>query len=110
MSQLINASLIAQAAPAPGGGTFQLLFFGFLIAAMYFLMIAPQRKKQKQHEEMLKSIKSGDQVLTSAGIFGTITNVKDDRFIVRISDETKIELAKGFIQSVVTKPEAEESK
>jgi preprotein translocase subunit YajC len=67
-------------------------------------------KKQKQHEEMLKAIKSGDQILTSAGIFGTITNVKDDRFIVRISDETKIEIAKGFVQSVITKPDTEETK
>ncbi|KAB2649217.1 MAG: preprotein translocase subunit YajC [Verrucomicrobiota bacterium] len=113
MSLFTNTPFIAQssAAPAaPGGGSFQLLFFGFLIAAMYFLMIAPQRKKQKQHEEMLKAIKSGDQILTSAGIFGTITNVKDDRFIVRISDETKIEIAKGFVQSVITKPDTEETK
>jgi preprotein translocase subunit YajC len=111
MSKLILAPFFAQsAAPAPGGGSFQLLFFGLMIAAMYFLMIAPQRKKQKQHEAMLKSLKSGDEILTSSGIFGTITNVKDDRFVVRVSDETKIEIAKGFVQSVVTKSDAEETK
>jgi preprotein translocase subunit YajC len=113
MSKLILAPFFAQSAAAPsapGGGSFQLLFFGLMIAAMYFLMIAPQRKKQKQHEAMLKSIKSGDEVLTSSGIFGTITNVKDDRFVVRVSDETKIEIAKGFVQSVVTKSDAEETK
>ena len=85
MSKLILAPFFAQSAAAPaapGGGSFQLLFFGLMIAAMYFLMIAPQRKKQKQHEAMLKSIKSGDEILTSSGIFGTITNVKDDRFVV----------------------------
>lgn len=113
MSKLILAPFFAQTAAAPaalGGGSFQLLFFGLMIAAMYFLMIAPQRKKQKQHEAMLKSIKSGDEILTSSGIFGTITNVKDDRFVVRVSDETKIEIAKGFVQSVVTKSDAEETK
>jgi len=113
MSKLILAPFFAQSAAAPaapGGGSFQLLFFGLMIAAMYFLMIAPQRKKQKQHEATLKSIKSGDEILTSSGIFGTITNVKDDRFVVRVSDETKIEIAKGFVQSVVTKSDAEETK
>jgi preprotein translocase subunit YajC len=78
-----------------------------LFAAMYFLMIAPQRKKQKEHEKLVSSLQSGDDIVTNGGIFGTITNVKDDRFVVRIADNTKIELAKGFVQTVVKKPDAE---
>jgi preprotein translocase subunit YajC len=74
-----------------------------LMAGFYFLFIAPQRKKQKEHEKMLASLGSGDEILTNGGIFGVITNVKDDRFVVRIADDTKIELGKGFIQSVVKK-------
>ena len=77
-----------------------------LFAAMYFLMIAPQRKKQKEHEKMLATLGSGDEILTNGGIFGVITNVKNDRFVVRIAEDTKIELGKGFIQSVIKKVSA----
>lgn len=77
-----------------------------LFAAMYFLLIAPQRKKQKEHEKMLTQLKSGDEVVTSGGIYGTITSVKEDRFIIRIGDNnSKIEVAKGFISSVIKKTE-----
>ncbi len=78
-----------------------------LFAAMYFLLIAPQRKKQKAHEKMLTELKAGDEVVTAGGIYGTITSVKDDRFIVRIGDNNaKIEVGKGFISTVVKKVDA----
>ena len=73
-----------------------LLFLG-----MWFLIIGPQRKRQKEHEAMLSQLKTGDSVVTSGGIFGTITNVKEDRLIVRIADNTKIELGKNFISKKV---------
>lgn len=81
-----------------------------LFAAMYFLMIAPQRKKQKAHEAMLKALTAGDEVVTTGGIFGTITFVKDDRFVLRVSEGTKIEVGKAFVQQVVKKTGAEEKK
>lgn len=83
----------------------QILFFGLLFAAMWFLMIAPQRKKQKQHEKMLRELANGDEVVTAGGIFGTIVSVKDDRFVVRIADTTKVELGKSFVTSVIKKSE-----
>ncbi len=81
------------------------MIFGYLalFAAMYFLMIAPQRKKQKELEKTIASLGSGDEIVTTGGIYGTITNVKDDRFIVRIADNTKIEIGKSFVLSVVKK-------
>ena len=99
------------AAPAGPGPMWQMLLFYALIAGgFYFLFIAPQRKKQKAHEKMLSELQSGDEVITTGGIFGVITNVKDDRFVVRIADDTKIEVSKGFIQSVTKKPGASEKK
>jgi preprotein translocase subunit YajC len=78
-----------------------------LFGAMYFLLIAPQRKKQKAHEKMLTELKSGDEVVTAGGVYGTITSVKDDRFVVRIGDNNaKIEVGKGFISSVIKKSDA----
>jgi preprotein translocase subunit YajC len=99
-------SFLAQQAPAGPGGAAQysqLIFFGLLFAAMYFLMIAPQRKKQKAHEKMLSELSTGDEVVTSGGIYGTITNVKEDRFVVRIAENTKIEVGKSFITTVVNR-------
>jgi preprotein translocase subunit YajC len=87
---------IAQAAPA-GGGLAQFLPIILLFVGMWFLIIAPQRKRQKAHEKMLSELKTGDEVVTSGGIFGTITNVKEDRLVVRIADNTKIELGKNFV-------------
>jgi len=52
-------------------------------------------------------LKSGDEIVTSGGIFGTITNVKDDCFVVRIADNTKIELGKGFVSSKVPAKDGE---
>ena len=114
MSLMTDATtILAQtAAPAgaggPGGST-MIIFYALLFAAMYFFMIAPQRKKQKETEKMLAALSTGDEIVTSGGIYGTITNVKDDRFVVRISDTTKIELGKGFVQTVV-KSQASEKK
>lgn len=74
-----------------------------LFAAMYFFMIAPQRKKQKEHQKLVESLTSGDEVITAGGIFGEITNKKDDRYVIRIAEGTKIEVLKSAIQTVVRK-------
>jgi preprotein translocase subunit YajC len=101
---------LAQAAPAtpaaPSGvaAAMQLAPMVLIFAAMYFLLIAPQRKKQKEHEKMLTQLQPGDEVVTAGGIYGTITSVKDDRFVVRIGDNNaKVEIGKGFISTVVKK-------
>lgn len=89
--------------PAPGGGTGQIIFLVLMFAAMYFLMIAPQRKKQKEHAKMLESLSTGDQVVTAGGIYGEITNKKDDVFVIRIAEGTKVEIGKAFIHALVKK-------
>ena len=96
--------LIAQAAPQSSGSPLPtLIFFGLMFAAMYFLMIAPQRKKQKEHEKMLAALQTGDEIVTTGGVYGQITNVKEDRFVLRVADNTKIEVGKGFVHAVVRK-------
>jgi preprotein translocase subunit YajC len=73
------------------------------IAAMYFLMIAPNQKKQKVWQEMLSSIKTGDRVTTSGGLRGTVLQVKDDVVILRIQpDNIKLEFVKSAIAAVTT--------
>lgn len=105
-SEISSLFTLAQAAPA-GGGLGQFLPIILLFVGMWFLIIAPQRKRQKAHDKMLSELQTGDEVVTSGGIYGTITNVKDDRFVVRIADNTKIELGKSFVASKVASKEAE---
>ena len=89
-----------------GGGLGQFLPIILLFVGMWFLIIAPQRKRQKAHDKMLNELQTGDEIVTSGGVYGTITNVKEDRFVVRIADNTKIELGKGFVANKVAPAEA----
>ena len=104
--------ILAQAQPAapsgpPGSPLLMMVPYLLLFAAVYFLMIAPQRKKQKAHEKMLTELKAGDEVVTAGGIYGVITSVKDDRFVIRIGDNNaKVEVGKGFISTVISKGDA----
>jgi preprotein translocase subunit YajC len=98
------------AAPQGPAAWMQILPMVLLFGAMYFFMIAPQRKKQKEHEKMLTALSSGDEIVTTGGIYGVITNVKEDRFVVRIADNTKIEIGKSFVQTVLKKTSADEKK
>lgn len=86
-----------------GGLALPLLFF----VALYFLMIAPNQKKQKKWQEMLTALKSGDKVTTNGGIRGTVLSVKDDVVVLRIlPDGVKLEFVKSAIASVTTPDEA----
>ena len=68
-----------------------------IFAAFYFLLIAPQRKKQKEHNKMIEALEKGAKVKTIGGLFGTVTGVKDDRFVIRIGENMKVEVAKEAI-------------
>ena len=88
------------------GSSGQLLLPVIFIALMYFLMIAPNQKKQKKWQEMLSQLKSGDKVTTNGGIRGIIVTVKDDVVLLRIApDNVKLEFVKSSIASVTTAEE-----
>lgn len=78
---------------------FLVIFFIF-----YFLLIRPQQKKEKERQKMIAGVKKDDQVITSGGIYGTVVNVRADSVELRIDDNTKVQLAKNAITTVV-KPE-----
>lgn len=104
LSSILFTFPLAQAA-APGGGLGGLLPIILLFAGMWFLLIAPQRKRQKEHDKMVSELKKGDKVVTSGGIFGTIAQVKKDCFVVEIAENTKVELGRQFISTKI-EPEA----
>lgn len=73
------------------------------IAAMYFLLIAPNQKKQKTWQAMLSGLKTGDKVTTNGGLRGTVLQVKDDVIILRVQpDGVKLEFVKSSIAAVTT--------
>ena len=85
----------------------QLLLIVVFIALMYFLMIAPNQKKQKKWQEMLSQLKSGDRVTTNGGLRGTVLSVKDDVVVLRIQpDGVKLEFVKSAIAAVTTDEQA----
>ena len=93
--------LWAAAGPAQGGG---LMTFAPLIAIVgifYFLLIRPQQKQAKEHARMVNELKRGDRILTQGGLYGTVHAVKGKVIEVKISEETKVLIAKSFVTQVV---------
>ena len=92
---------------APQGSMWSsLVIMALFLLAMWFLIIAPQRKRMKEQEKMIGSLKAGDKVLTSGGIYGTIQSVKGDRVTVKIDDNAHVEIAKAFISAKVDEEDA----
>jgi len=105
-------TIIADAAAAPGAaaGGFNptpIVYMLCIFAIFYFLAIRPQSQRQKQAEAMIKSIKTGDRVITASGIHGMVSNVKDTTVIVKIADNVKIEMEKSSVGTVVKRDEGE---
>lgn len=87
------------------GGSLQsmLIMFGAIFAIMYFLMIRPQQKRQKKHQEMLGSLSKGDRIITSGGLYGTVQGDKEKGaiLIVKISDNVKVEIKTSAVSGKV---------
>jgi preprotein translocase subunit YajC len=89
--------------PMPGGGFGSLSFVPFILLfiIMYFVMIRPQKKRQEQQKQLIARLKTGDRVVTNAGIHGLISNVKENTVLVKVADNVKIEIDKSAITNVL---------
>ena len=85
-----------------------LVTFVLIIAIFYFLLIRPQKKKDKETKAMIEAMKKGDKVVTIGGIHGTIITVKDQTVVVKVDDSARIEFSKSAVSSVTPK-EAQKS-
>ena len=83
-------------------------FFPWILifAIFYFLLIRPQQKKAKEHQEMLNNLKKGDKILTSGGVYGVVVGIKPAVFELEIAEEVRIQLAKSAVSQVL-KPTSE---
>ena len=86
-----------------GSPLMNLLPLLLIFVVFYFLLIRPQKSREKEHQKLIKSLAKNDEVVTSSGIHGTIVNVKDKTVILRVDETAKIEIEKNSVAYVVKK-------
>jgi preprotein translocase subunit YajC len=86
--------------PQAANPIFNLVPLVLIFVVFYFMLIRPQRKKEREHQNMLKGLNKNDEVVTSSGIHGTVVNVKDKTITLRIDDNVKIELERNCVAYV----------
>lgn len=95
--------ILADAAPAGGGMMQMMMPMIIIIGIMYLMMIRPQQRKEKERRQMIADLKSGERVIFGGGIVGTVTNVKEATFVIKIADNVKVEVLRGAVSKVIEK-------
>src|SRR6476469_2337004 len=99
-----QGSLFGGGAGGDGGMLMSLLPFVAIFVIMYFLILRPQQKRVKQHQEMVKNLRRGDNVVTSGGTLGKVTKVVDDDQIeIEIADGVRVRQMKSMVSEVRAK-------
>lgn len=83
-----------QSAPSP---ILQLMPLALIFIIFYFLIIKPQKDKAKEHQKTITNLKKNDEIVTIGGVHGTVINVKENTFVVRIDENIKVEIDKGAV-------------
>src|SRR5690349_15526159 len=99
---MIMSMAWAQGAASGSTGSAILSFVPFILifVIFYFLLILPQQKRQKKQKAMLEALKKGDKIVTSSGIWGTITNLGKETVTVQIADNAKIKVQRDHISRI----------
>ena len=89
--------------PAPEGGEERgfdwtiIIFLVLIFGVFYFLIIRPQRRRQKQHDELMLELKRGDKVITTGGIYGVVESLSDDSIVIKIESGATLRVARGSV-------------
>ena len=102
---LFETTVFAADAGAPGGdaGLINIIMLGGFVLIFYFLLIRPQNKRRKEHQELVSSLNKGDEVVTAGGVVGTITKVEDDFVKVQVSDAVEMRIQKSAVGATLPK-------
>lgn len=97
------------AVPREGGnaGMIFLVQMGLIFAIFYFLLLRPQAKQRKRHDQMLKELKKGDEIVTTGGIIGRVVHVEEDRLTVKTGGETRLTVDRARVATVID-PQSDE--
>lgn len=102
-------NIIAMAPPqggdAGGGIMSTLIMFALIIGIFYFMILGPQRKRQKEREKMLGAVKKGDKVVTSAGLYGTVVGVDEKTLLIQVADNVKLKFERSAVASILKEGE-----
>lgn len=100
---LIPSAHAQDAAPAGGDLMVTLIMFGALFLFMWFIVIRPQRKRQKEHQALVNSLSKGDEVVMTSGMLAKVTSVEDDYVVVKASDNVELRFQKVAVHAVLPK-------
>ena len=104
MNSLIPDAMAQAAGPAPAGaGAMPFIMMAVFVVIFYFLLIRPQQKKQKEHQAMLSKLAVGDEVVTTGGIVGKISEISDNFITLEIAEGTRIKVQRFHVTSLVPK-------
>lgn len=96
-----------QTAADPGTGIMNtIIMFGLMFVILYFMIIRPQQKRQKERQKMIENLKKGDKVITSGGIHGTISGIDEKTLLVEIADKVKVKVDRASVAGVTKEGEA----
>jgi len=100
---IANANAQEAGAPAAGADLFQIAFLIGLFVLFYFIAIRPQRKRQKEHTEMVAAVNKGDEVVTSSGIMGKVSSLDDNYMVLTVSEKVELKFQRVHIHAVLPK-------
>ena len=101
----MNMFTLLQAAPAAqGGGASMWIMLALIFVVMWFFMIRPQRKQQKELQNFRDSLKKGDKVVTIGGIYGTVDEIKEGTVLINVDKDVKIRVSKNALVKDFTEP------
>ena len=97
-------TILQAAAGQQGGGWSMWSMLALIFVVMWFFMIRPQRKQQKELQNFRDSLKKGDKVVTIGGIYGTVTEIKEDSVLIEVDSNVKIRVSKQALVKDFTDP------
>ena len=103
MSFLISDAMAEGAAGVPGGDGMPLLFLIGMFVIMYFFLIRPQVKRQKEHKAMVEGLKKGDEIQTMGGLMGKIIDLGDNFMKVEVADNVVVTVRKTAVEAIMPK-------
>lgn len=94
---MVMSALLVQSAPAGPNPLSTVMLFGGLFAIFYFLLIRPQKKQQQAHDQMVKGLTKGDEIVTVGGVVGSVIHLTEDRITIKTAGDTRLEIDRAKI-------------
>jgi preprotein translocase subunit YajC len=105
MLAMMGAPAGGETGAAPQSSAFMFIWLGLMVALFYFMLIRPQKRREKERRALLEAVKTGDRILFAGGMLGVVANVKEKTLIVKIAEGVKVEIIRGAVSQVLDKGE-----